>query len=79
MTRPWNKGGGGSHGSGGDTSASVNFDCDTKDSGGHNCDVSFTNVSFSGLGKAGLKDGMACKGVQGTAMGLTGINDCLTA
>ena len=71
MTRPWNKGGGGSHGSGGDTSASVNFDCDTKDSGGHNCDVSFTNVSFSGLGKAGLKyDGMQrgardCDGLDG--------------
>ena len=69
--------GGGSHGSGGDTSAAINFDCDTKDSGGHNCDVSLTDVSFTGLGSAGLKHGMKCKGVRGTATGLTGINNCL--
>ena len=60
-------GGGGSSGSGGDTSAVVNLDCDTKYSGVNNCDVVFEHVHFIGLSTNDEQHGMVCKGVKGTA------------
>ena len=60
-------GGGGSSGSGGDTSAVVNLDCDTKYNGVNNCDVVFEHVHFIGLSTHDEQHGMVCKGVKGTA------------
>ena len=73
--------GGGSAGSGGDTESQhesvINLDCDTKFNGKNNCDVTFDDVHFVGLSAKQQKDGMTCKGVRGTAVGLTGIHSCL--
>jgi hypothetical protein len=69
--------GGGSAGSGGDTQAVVNFDCDTHYNGVNNCNVTFDNVRFVGLSKQAQHHGMVCKGVRGTAVGLVGLDSCL--
>ena len=61
------RGGGGSAGSGGDTEAVVNLDCDTKYNGVNNCDVTLQDVHFTGLSKKEQETGMVCKGVKGTA------------
>ena len=61
------RGGGGSAGSGGDTEAVVNLDCDTKYNGVNNCDVTLQDVHFVGLSKKEQETGMVCKGVKGTA------------
>jgi len=61
------RGGGGSAGSGGDTEAVVNLDCDTKYNGVNNCDVTLQDVHFIGLSKKEQETGMVCKGVKGTA------------
>ena len=55
----------------------MNFDCDTKYNGENNCDVVLEDVKFVGLSATGKKDGMVCKGVKGTATGLTGLDSCL--
>ena len=60
-------GGGGSSGSGGDTSAVINLDCDKQYNGVNNCDVVFEHVHFTGLSKADEEHGMVCKGVKGAA------------
>jgi hypothetical protein len=72
-------GGAGSAGSGGDTHAVVNLDCDTKYNGKNNCDVTFAHVSFHGLSPHQQKIGMVCKGVRGTTTDLTGLDSCLVA
>ena len=57
----------------------VSFGCGTGANGKNNCDVSLQDVKFEGLGSDGMKSGMVCTGVKGTATGLTGVNDCLTS
>ena len=55
----------------------VGFGCASDLNGKNNCDVTLTDVAFKGLGSDGMKTGMHCGGVKGTATGLSGINDCL--
>ena len=55
----------------------VNFGCASDLNGKNNCEVALKNVAFDDLGSAGMKTGMHCGGVKGTATGLKGINNCL--
>ena len=68
------RGGGGSHGSGGDTTAVINLDCDDHYNGKNNCDVTLLDVVH--LQPHGTPT-MFCKGVRGTAEGLIGVKSCL--